>query len=303
MPRLFVLTLAALVAVGCGAERNGDSATGGCPHEMTFSPGREHENMDPAWSPDGVELAFTTDGYSRIAAIDVESCSVRRVTEGLGPTWSPDGKQLAFLRETPGTPESSLFVAGADGSGARRITTGDGDQAADWSPTGDRIVFLSYEGEDVHVVRPDGTGRRRLAKVHSVGNPAWSPDGKQIAVECGEDVSICILDSGGLEVRRLQVEEDAPNVSWSPDGETLAFSGNTGMGLGAWLLPLKTGKPRLLLPARYNAVDVDWSPDGRWIAVAITSGDEAIDLYLVRPDGTGLRRLTKSASRVEEADG
>jgi Tol biopolymer transport system component len=303
LPRLFLLALAAFVAVACGSERPDDSATKSCPHEMTFSPGREHENVDPAWSPDGTEIAFTTDGYGRIAAIDVKSCSVRTVTEGLGPTWSPDGKRLAFQRETHGSPESGLFVAGADGSNVRRITNGDGDQAADWSPNGDRIAFFSYDAQNVYVVRPDGTGRRRLAKVHSVGDPAWSPDGRQIAVECGDEGSICMLDPGGREVRRLRLGTDAPDVSWSPDGDTLTFSGNTGMGLGAWLLPLETGKARLLLPSRHNAVDVDWSPDGRWIAVAITSGDEASDLYLVRPDGTGLRRLTRSDARVHEADG
>jgi Tol biopolymer transport system component len=73
--------------------------------------------------------------------------------------------------------------------------------------------------------------------------------------------------------------------------------GWTGDGLGAWLLPLKTGRPSHLLPSADNAVDVDWSPDGRWIAVAINAGNDTSDLYLVRPDGTGLRRLTESPPR------
>jgi hypothetical protein len=39
-----------------------------------------------------------------------------------------------------------------------------------------------------------------------------------------------------------------------------------------------------------TAFTPDWSPDGEWIA--FTDGDGAADLWIVRPDGSGLRQLT-----------
>jgi TolB protein len=40
--------------------------------------------------------------------------------------------------------------------------------------------------------------------------------------------------------------------------------------------------------------DAQWSPDGRWIA--FTEGEaERSDVFVVHPDGTGLRKLTSSA--------
>ena len=35
-----------------------------------------------------------------------------------------------------------------------------------------------------------------------------------------------------------------------------------------------------------------WSPNGTWIAFARATGDRTTDLFLIRPDGSGLRRLT-----------
>jgi Tol biopolymer transport system component len=212
---------------------------------MSFRGDQEHENLDPAWSPHGKELAFTTAGYSEIAAIDVRTCAVRRVTHGVGPTWSPDGKQIAFEREDVASGESALFVADSDGDDEQELREVGDALGPDWSPSGDRLVFFRYGARDLFVARPDGSEVHRLTHVGAVGNPAWSPDGKRIAVECGGDASLfCIVDgASGRELRRIDVKTDIPDVSWSPDGETIAFAGNTGQGLGPRLLPLKTGRP------------------------------------------------------------
>jgi Tol biopolymer transport system component len=50
------------------------------------------------------------------------------------PAWSPDGTKVAFASTRTG---GDLFVANADGTHARRLTSGGGDEIAPrWSPDG-----------------------------------------------------------------------------------------------------------------------------------------------------------------------
>jgi Tol biopolymer transport system component len=84
------------------------------------------------------------------------------------PTWSPDGRLLAFDRHLFYDPIHvgwNLWVTDLAKGDAWSITTGGtGDVRASWSPNGDLITFLRFDGysNDVYVVRYDGTGLHRI---------------------------------------------------------------------------------------------------------------------------------------------
>jgi Tol biopolymer transport system component len=85
---------------------------------------------DPAWSPDGLRLAFTrqVDGVKRIFIVDADGqTNLESLTPGAScdceePTWSPDGTELAYVGPGDGVIRP-IFVVPATGGSPRRITT------------------------------------------------------------------------------------------------------------------------------------------------------------------------------------
>jgi Tol biopolymer transport system component len=112
--------------------------------------------------------------------------------------------------------------------------------------------------------RPDGSGRVRLTGgAGSYLQPVWSPDGRRLVAVGGP--GLVVLTRGGRVLRRLRVSGSAHEPRWSHDGTRIAY------------LELHCQDP-------------------------LGHEDPACaDLWIVRADGTGRRRL--SASGVDASQG
>src|SRR5690348_11650734 len=82
---------------------------------------------------------------------------------------------------------SNVYTINPDGTGLRQLTHVGAAQAAgapDWSPGGDKIVYVSNQTGDyrIWVMNADGSGQRQLADDPGFADlePAWSPDGARI---------------------------------------------------------------------------------------------------------------------------
>ncbi|MDR3012942.1 MAG: hypothetical protein LBU70_07000 [Chitinispirillales bacterium] len=170
----------------------------------------------------------------------------------------------------------------------------------DVSPIDGTIAFASSQAGtlNIHTSAPDGTRQRQLTFTRGIDTaPSWSPNGYQIAFtsDRGGGPQIYIMDATGSNQRRITFEgryNDTP--SWSPRGDMIAYtSQGTSHQFNIWVVPLDGSDAVMIANLPGMNEYPTWSPDGRLIAFINTIGGRS-DLYMVKPDGSRLRKITNS---------
>ena len=208
------------------------SAPPGQPRLFTGYPGIEAE---PAFSPDGKQLAFVWNGQSQdnydIYVKPVRSGFRRQLTTSgardHSPAWAPDGRQLAFLRESAGG--HKLLVVPAGGGPERELATSKAAGIAmglAWHPDGKTIAFVDKvslsEASGISLFSIDTRRKRALTTPPALSGddsyPVFSPDGTQLAFIRnldGQGVVHVVAASGGEP--RLIGQNGYAGLAWAAD--------------------------------------------------------------------------------------
>lgn len=181
---------------------------------------------------------------------------------------------------------------------APAATAGGLQEAEAEAAHGDQALAFDRSGW-IYVAAADGTAARRLIR----GSGAtFSPDGSRLAFSRADHLYVAYADGTGE--RRLTRAGRGFGVRWSPDGRRLAFTSHYRTGRFAVYVANADGsgvRP-LVKPAhaREESSFPAWAPDGGLIAFASTRTHlENPEIYVVRPNGTGLRRLTHTVGDAE----
>jgi Tol biopolymer transport system component len=158
--------------------------------DALFDPGSDRAHVgNPAIDAHAGRVVFSlprTVGQ-QLVSVDFEGRDLRYLTsqsEAIDdwPALSPDGKSLAFASSRDGNFE--IYIAGADGSRPRRLTTSPGlDIRPAWSPDGRRLAFTSLRdgNYEIYVADVDGADVRRLTNHPERDDfPQWHPDGRRL---------------------------------------------------------------------------------------------------------------------------
>lgn len=200
---------------------------------ITEQPG---EDRDPALSPDGMRIAFSSrrNGYWDLYILDLNSGQVERVTdtpdyEG-APSWSPDGQWLAYEAYLNDNLDIYIRSLSNPADPPVQLTDDPGpDSSPAWSPQGRQIAFVSARsGEDeIWLASLDRIDDRfqdlSQTSYTAESQPAWSPDGRYLAwgMDSGGSRSIAVWDSQD-DFGAVQTLGTGEEPVWKPDGTAIA---------------------------------------------------------------------------------
>jgi serine/threonine protein kinase/Tol biopolymer transport system component len=263
------------------------------PRVVPFT-GLSGEEDQPAFSPDGNQLAFTwTGGSGNVKHIYVKLIGAGtplRLTNStksdFAPAWSPDGRYIAFVRQSDqgcevllvpslGGPERQLRHTDC---GFRSLGRRSWVRSLTWSRDGKLIAVIdraSLKGPyRIYFVSVANLEEREFtsppAGYYADMDPAFSPDGQTLAFtrwseeEIGD---IYLQPVAGGPAKRLTWDGNViSGWAWTADGHSIVYSG-TNAGLETlWRVPISGGEPEPLAGIGRDAYNPAVSPRGKLLA-------------------------------------
>jgi len=228
------------------------------------------------------------------------------------PTVSPDGRIAVVAVARPDLEadeyRSQLWAVPTDASApARPLTSGHQDSAPAFSPDGRWLAHLSAEPggrPQVWVLPTAGGAPRRVTDHHlGAGAPVWSPDSRRLAYtarvpEHGRYGTVEGVGAGAEPPRLITtVQYRRDGEGFLTDRPSQVFVLDLPADFDDDTVPLP--EPAQVTTGNADCADVTWRPDGAELAFVSArhpraDRDLVRDVYSVRPDGSGLRRVTAS---------
>ena len=220
----------------------------------------------PSLAPDGQSVLYTSyrePNVYEIYRLDLNDGSVDQLTDKLGvltaPEFSPDGMSVAFAR---GNPESGSY----------------------------QIMVMNRNGRDAGSI-PGVAG----------WDPTWSPDGSQILFASGVAgaAQLFVVDRNGGDLRQISnLPALRGRSDWSADGQFIVTYSGPAWNREVYIMNADGSNARQLTPRGGNSQGPSFSPDGKWVTFTAYfdnyGDDHGCEIYIIRIDGTDLRRLTNN---------
>jgi dipeptidyl aminopeptidase/acylaminoacyl peptidase len=272
-----------------------------------------------AWSPDGKQIAFTSDlaGRSNLWKVRASGGWPIQLTQSddrqYGAAWSPDGKWIVYQQDRAGNELWDLYALPSDGGQVINLTNTPDirEQDAHWSHDGGTIAF-TYKPKDgsQYDIALLNWSTRKVQKLTNEQQPgfnwsvvAWSKDDKTIYAN-RVNAPFTDADVYRVDVATGKIENLTPHQgtirylgsSLSPDGGTVLLSSDAKGGyMNIALLAVSTKKVTWVTDSKWESFAGNFSPDGKRYTYTVNE-DGLTDAYLAD-------RSTNRAEKIDLAHG
>ena len=292
---------------------------------IDLTPDCDRESYSPAFSPDGTLIAYGAQcGEGGLFVMGATGENSRRIANvGSNPAWSPDGKEIVYSTELVASPygrtgTSEIWAVELANGKTRKLSgTFDAIQP-NVSPHGLRVAYfalpLAGSQRDIWTIPYRGlsAGEKPVSVTQDAAvdfNPVWAPDGRTLYFLSNRN--------GAMNLWRVPIDESTGRTLGEPTPEMLPAREVGGLALSrdgrhvAYVVRENTysidrlafdangaltGKPEPILETSQEMADLDVSADGKFLTLDSRGGAQD-DLLLLESDGRNLRQLTDDAPR------
>ncbi|XP_052203693.1 uncharacterized protein LOC127808970 [Diospyros lotus] len=271
--------------------------------------------------------------FRHIELFDIVSKKFKEVTRPISPTTnhynpfiSPDSTQVGYhrcrARENGGKGDHLLLESLHSPLPGVDIFRIDG-YFASFSPDGDRITYAMWPyNTGLYVVNRDGSGLRKLLggqfNAKLAFGTVWDPIRKGVLYTStgiafgseSEKVDVISIDVDDEESDFRKLTMGGENNAFpapSPDGKWIVFRSGRSGHKNLYIMDASNGEKGglyRLTEGPWSDTMPNWSPDGDWIVFSSnreSPGTRSFDLYVIHPNGTGLRKLFGSGGPANHA--
>jgi TolB protein len=252
---------------------------------------------------------FKVQASNQICIMNADGSGFRRLTtndakQHFYPSLATDGKSVlysAFLE----TDNYEIYELVLDGGSVNRLTNIYGvETAPEFSPDGRSLAYAKYNAstENFQIIVADRNGSNTSNVPRVTGwDPTWSPDGKKILF-ASDSRGLIQLYTVDLDGRNMTAITNLPAIrgrsDWSADGNYIVTYSGPAWNRELFIMNADGSNSHQLTPSGGNSQGPSFSPDGKWVAFTAYfdkyGDDHGCEIYVIRIDGTDLRRLTNN---------
>ncbi|MFD2737959.1 Tol-Pal system beta propeller repeat protein TolB [Sulfitobacter aestuarii] len=247
---------------------------------------------------DGLQFSGTADGWRRMAHKVADAVYSRITGEG-----AYFDSRVVFVSETGAKDERQkrLAIMDYDGANLKYLTdAGSIVLAPRFSPSGDRVLYTSYESgfPRIYVLDIGSVSRRGLESAEGTMSfaPRFSPSGQTVvySLTTGGNTDIYTMDiNSGQSVRLTNTPAIETAPSYSPDGSQIVFESDRSGTQQLYIMPATGGEATRISFGEGRYGTPVWSPRGDLIAFT-KQNKGRFHIGVMRTDGSEERLLTAS---------
>ena len=250
---------------------------------------------------------FKVQASNQICIMNADGTGFRRLTtddnkQHFYPSLSPNGKSVTYSGFVEKNNYEIFELRLDDGAVTRITNTFAIETAPEISPNGYNITYARYNPttERFQVI----VANRNGDDINNVGtgwDPTWSPDGTKI-LYASDERGLVQLYTVNLDGKGMKAVSNLPAIrgrsDWSAVGDLIVTYSGPAWNRELFIMNADGSNSHQLTPSGGNSQGPSFSPDGKWVAFTAYfdkyGDDHGCEIYVIRVDGTDLRRLTNN---------